>query len=284
MTIKTIHQLSTYFQDELKDCFSQEEIRNFIALILEYKLGYSKVDILMKKDEVLGDDIILYCEEALVKLQSHVPIQYVLGETEFYNLKFKVNSSVLIPRPETEELVHWIIKDYRSKQPAILDVGTGTGCIPIILKKNIPNAKLKAWDISVDALNTARSNAELNQVQVIFEKHDALDLSAIKETFDVIVSNPPYVLNKEKELMQHNVLDYEPHLALFVPDHEPLLFYKAIAEFAKTNLNAKGALYFEINEAFGDATVQMLDTLGFKRVELRKDLFGKDRMVKACVD
>ncbi len=284
MTTKTIHQLSTYFQNELKDCFAQEEIRNFIALILEYKLGYSKVDVLMKKDEDLNNDVALYCEEALEKLKNHVPIQYILGETEFYGLKFRVNSSVLIPRPETEELVHWIINDYKGKQAKILDIGTGSGCIPITLKKNIHDADVAAWDISEEALITAKSNAELNKADVVFEKQNALDLGSVEAKFDVIVSNPPYVLDKEKELMQNNVLDYEPHLALFVPDNDPLLFYQAIAEFAKTNLNSKGALYFEINESFGDATVQMLEKLGFINIELRKDLFGKDRMIKAHVD
>ncbi len=283
MNFKTIHQLSTYFQNELKESFAQEEIRNFIALILDFKLGYSKVDILMKQDEELEDAIVCYCNDALTKLKNLVPIQYILGETEFYGLKFKVNSSVLIPRPETEELVHWIIDDYQSKSPAILDIGTGSGCIPITLKVNIPESKVQSWDISEDALSIAKSNAELNNVHVCFEKQNALALSNLKDKFDVIVSNPPYVLDKEKELMHNNVLDYEPHLALFVPDNEPLLFYEAIARFAKTNLNPNGALYFEINEAFGSATVKMLEELGFVKVELKKDLFGKDRMVKGII-
>ncbi len=284
MSFKNIRQLTTLFQTQLKEIYAQEEIRNFIALIFDYKLNYSKVDQLMKQDDDLTADVILFCEETLEKLKHHIPIQYILGETEFYGLKFNVNPAVLIPRPETEELVHWIIEDCTFPKPKILDVGTGSGCIPITLKKNIPQAKVKGWDISEDALSTARNNASLNEVVVDFIKQNALDLEEVKDAFDIIVSNPPYVLEKEKDLMHDNVLNNEPHLALFVPDKEPLLFYRAIAEFAKSNLKQNGKLYFEINEAFGAETVEMMQQLGFENIVLKKDLFGKDRMVKGEVN
>ncbi|MCW3784856.1 peptide chain release factor N(5)-glutamine methyltransferase [Plebeiibacterium sediminum] len=284
MSFKNIRQLTTLFQSELKEIYAQEEIRNFIALIFDYKLSYSKVDLLMKQEDELAADIILFCEEALEKLKNHIPIQYIFGETEFYGLKFNVNPAVLIPRPETEELVHWIIEDCKTPDPEMLDIGTGSGCIPITLKKNIPDAKVKGWDISDEALTTARSNAALNNVMVDFCKQNALELKDVNEAFDIIVSNPPYVLEKEKELMHDNVLNNEPHLALFVPDNQPLLFYHAIAEFAKSNLKPSGKLYFEINEAFGDETVEMMEQLGFENIVLKKDLFGKDRMVRGEVN
>ncbi len=284
MSFKNIRQLIALFQSQLNEIYAQEEIRNFISLMLDYKLNYSKVDLLMKQDDDLSAEVILYCEEALTKLRNHIPIQYILGETEFYGLKFKVNPSVLIPRPETEELVHWIIEDCTMLRPDILDIGTGSGCIPITLKKNILQAKVQGWDISEDALSTARNNASINKVLVDFNKQNALELESINEVFDIIVSNPPYVLEKEKELMHNNVLINEPHLALFVPDKEPLLFYRAIAEFAKSNLKQNGKLYFEINEAFGAETVELMQQLGFKNIVLKKDLFGKDRMVKGEVN
>ena len=191
MSFKNIRQLTALFQTQLKEIYAQEEIRNFIFLMLDYKLNYSKVDLLMKQDDDLSAEVILYCEEALTKLRNHIPIQYILGETEFYGLKFKVNPSVLIPRPETEELVHWIIEDCTMLRPDILDIGTGSGCIPITLKKNILHAKVQGWDISEDALSTARSNASINKVLVNFNKQNALELESIDEVFDIIVSNPP---------------------------------------------------------------------------------------------
>ncbi|MCW3805121.1 peptide chain release factor N(5)-glutamine methyltransferase [Plebeiibacterium marinum] len=280
MEFKTINQLSAAFQEALSDIYPAEEIRNFVFFIMEYLLGYSKVDMLMKGEEELSAGTLGFCQDALGKLRQHVPIQYILGETEFYGLRFKVSNSVLIPRPETEELVHWIIEEANAEPLSVLDIGTGTGCIPITLKKNILGAQVEGWDISDEALLMAKENAELNQVKVAFYKQDALNIPEIDQQFDVIVSNPPYVLNKEKVLMKQNVLDNEPHLALFVPDAEPLLFYKSISAFAIKNLKPGGKLYFEINEAYGKETVEMMEHLGFKNVELRKDLFDKYRMVR----
>ncbi len=280
MNFKTINQILTVFKKELQSLYPIEEIRNFVTLILESQMGYSRIDILMKAEEPLSDELIAFCQKTLQALKQHTPIQYILGETEFYGLRFKVNPSVLIPRPETEELVHWIIEDNQLSSPEILDIGTGSGCIPISLKKNIKDANMSAWDISDKALNTAHTNALLNDVEVSFLKQDALQTQYQHNTYDIIVSNPPYVRELEKEMMNNNVLDHEPHLALFVNDYNPLLFYKAISEFAIHSLHPKGKLFFEINEALGKETCELMVNMGFKDVELRNDLFGKPRMVK----
>ncbi|MEO8796210.1 MAG: peptide chain release factor N(5)-glutamine methyltransferase, partial [Daejeonella sp.] len=226
----------------------------------------------------------------LDELKTGKPLQYILGETEFYDLPFKVNPSVLIPRPETEELVDWIIKDLLSRKqtkPEILDIGTGSGCIPIALKKNIPEAKVSAIDISGAALETAIKNSVLNKVEVKFHLHDILNTESgffNDSEFDIVVSNPPYVTLSEKNLMHQNVLEHEPHLALFVDDNDPLIFYKAITKFASAHLKKDGVLYLEINENLGGETVSLLKGFGFKNVELRKDLPGKDRMIRAEKD
>jgi release factor glutamine methyltransferase len=280
MDFKTIKEISEVFNQELAETYDLREIRNFVTLIFESKMGYSNVDIIMKSDNPLPNDIILFCKEALEKLKDHFPIQYILGETEFYGLKFKVNPSVLIPRPETEELVHWIIEDNNLDSPSILDIGTGSGIIPISLKSNITNANVSSWDISDEALKTARKNADLNNVSVNFKKQDVLSCEIEPKCFDVIVSNPPYVRELEKYMMRKNVLDYEPHLALFVKDSDPLIFYKAICEFAIHSLKEKGKLYFEINEAYGKETCDLMINCGFKNIELRNDIFGKPRMAK----
>lgn len=280
MNFKTINQILAVFKNELQTLYPFEEIRNFVTLILESQMGYSRIDVLMKADEPLSDELIAFCKEALQALKHHTPIQYILGETEFYGLRFKVNPSVLIPRPETEELVHWIIEDNQLASPAILDIGTGSGCIPISLKRNIKDANVSAWDISDEALNTANINALLNQVEISFLKQDALQAQSQHNTYNIIVSNPPYVRELEKEMMNNNVLNHEPHLALFVDDHNPLLFYKAISEYAIHSLQTKGTLFFEINEALAKETKELMQTIGFQNIEVRNDLFGKPRMIK----
>ncbi len=225
------------------------------------------------------------------ELKTGKPLQYVLGETEFYGLRFKVNPSVLIPRPETEELVEWIISDLPKPKTSIeglkiIDIGTGSGCIPISLKKNLPEAQLFALDISPEALDVSIQNAALNQTTVNFIQADILNLlnkQLIAEKFGIIVSNPPYVTDAEKEQMLPNVLQHEPHLALFVPDNDPLIFYKAIADFAIKHLDTTGSLYLEINENLGEETVQLLKQMGFKKIVLRQDLSGKDRMIRSQI-
>ena len=221
--------------------------------------------------------------EIVNRLLQHEPIQYILGETEFYGLKFHTSPEVLIPRSETEELVDWIISEANDGCKSMLDIGTGSGCIPIVIDKNTCMDRIDGWDISEDALQIARKNALRNDSKVHFSNHDILDPSGFVEDvkWDVIVSNPPYVLREEASLMERNVLDFEPHLALFVPDSDPLLFYRAIAKFANVHLKIHGSLFFEINEKMGEQTVQLLKESGFDDILTRKDFQGKERMIRA---
>jgi release factor glutamine methyltransferase len=221
-------------------------------------------------------------EKALERLKNHEPIQYVLGKTEFFGLPFGVNSSVLVPRPETEELVQWLLEESYMPGMRILDVGTGSGCIAISIKKEWPEANVWGWDISTTALETANQNARLNQVDVHFEQQDILTLEwKAPVRFHIIVSNPPYVRLLEKGQMDKNVLAYEPSTALFVPDNDALLFYRVIARFARKALEPGGLLFFEINQAFGAEVVGLLEGEGFREVVLRPDLSGRDRMIRA---
>jgi len=217
-------------------------------------------------------------------LKKHVPIQYILGETEFYGLPFRVNDSVLIPRPETEELVDWIrSENNRNEALNILDIGTGSGCIAIALKHEFPNAAVEAFDISDKALETARSNAGLNKLDVEFSKVDILNVADQSKKWDIIASNPPYIPELEKSEIEANVLEHEPHLALFVPDNDPLLFYRHIALFAKKQLNPNGKLYFEIHRDYGKECMELLASLGFSEIELRKDISGNNRMIRSVI-
>ena len=241
----------------------------------------------------IKDDFVLKYENALKALKNHEPIQYIIGQTEFYGLPFYVNENTLIPRPETEELVELILSNTTANnhlelvevnnQFNILDIGTGTGCIAISLAKQLPNANVSAIDVSAKALEMANKNAQLNQVDINFIENDILKIcnseldSATK--FDIIVSNPPYVRQLEKQQMQDNVLNHEPHLALFVEDENPLIFYRAITQFATKNLKPNGELYFEINEYLGKEMMALLEAFGFKNIQLKQDLFGKDRMI-----
>lgn len=274
-----------FIRQELLPYYDKEEIENFIFYLAEAYLGFSRTDMVTKSEDTMNESDLLKFNFAVKDLKKYKPIQYVLGSTEFYGLKFKLNSHVLIPRPETEELVDLIIKDTQknseNRQISILDIGSGSGCIAISLKKNIPQAIVKALDISPEALILAADNTRENSVEIEFIQADILALPSdfIANFFDVIVSNPPYVCNSEKALMSKNVLDYEPHLALFVKDEDPLLFYKSIAEFALKNLNENGRLYFEINELFGKEIVKLLEGKGFNNIQVKNDLSGKDRMI-----
>ncbi len=217
------------------------------------------------------------------RLLAHEPWQHVVGFADFYGLKMHVSTDVLIPRPETEELVEWILEDLKPQQ-TVLDIGTGSGCIPIVLKKRQPNAEVFGLDVSKNALEIAQKNAFLNKVQIQWLNIDILkddEQRKIGEReFDVIVSNPPYILESDKGFMQKNVLDFEPHLALFVTDESPLLFYEKIADFASKHLKKNGFLYFEIHQNFGKKTVELLEKKGFKNIILKKDLYEADRMVR----
>jgi release factor glutamine methyltransferase len=279
----TVKEITSVFRTELAETYSPHEARQIIWLIFEHLHGWSKTDMMLHEDTKLTVSDHLFVQKALERLKKHEPIQYIIGEAEFFGLPFKVNSSVLVPRPETEELVQWIIESIpENKSPNILDIGTGSGCIAITLGKFIPEAKVYAWDVSPEALKTAGSNAEKNEAQITFNLKDILKTSpGENESYDIIVSNPPYVRNSEKELILPNVLDYEPHLALFVNDDDPLLFYRVIAEFAAKTLTADGMLFFEINRDFGEEARKLLFHKGFPKVELRKDLSGNYRMIKA---
>lgn len=270
---------------ELEGIFPKAEIESLTGLIFEKIRGYSRTRLLLSREEELSEQELHEIEKIVSRLKKHEPIQYILGQTEFYGLPFYTPPGVLIPRPETEELVQWIIRENDLSTPAILDMGTGSGCIPVALKKNIAQAQVMACDISPLCLQTARANAELNAVQISVIEYDilthrpSLDFSPL----DIVVSNPPYVRESEKLLMEKNVLEYEPALALFVPDTNPLLFYNQIADFSLMHLKPEGKLYFEINEAFGEETVAMLHSKGYTNVELRKDINGRDRMIRAVV-
>ncbi|MBL7965489.1 MAG: peptide chain release factor N(5)-glutamine methyltransferase [Prolixibacteraceae bacterium] len=270
-----------FIRKELAGIYSPEETDSLIFLIFERMKGYTRTQFLMAKDETLGRDETNQFLKIVDRLKKHEPIQYILGQTEFYGLPFYTPPGVLIPRGETEELVQWVIQENQNKAITILDIGTGTGCIAISLRKNILDSTVWACDISPVCLETAQKNAELNQAEVAIVSLDILNpVGAIQfPELDVIVSNPPYIRECEKTLMEKNVLEYEPELALFVPDHHPLLFYDRIADFALVHLKNSGKLYFEINEAFGNECVEMLRLKGFSDIVLKKDLHGKDRMI-----
>lgn len=273
----------TFFNEELSDLYPKTEIDTFFFRTIEHILNLQLTDVFTKQDLLIDDANMTVLKSIIVRLQKEDPIQYILGETEFYGYRFKVNSDVLIPRPETEELVSWVKDTIENKRTelSILDIGTGSGCIAISIQKEVPTVTVTAFDISDKALVTAKQNAELNEANVNFIHHDILSNTPINEKFDVIISNPPYVRELEKVEIKNNVLNNEPHLALFVDDNNPLLFYKRITDVALTNLNENGVLFFEINQYLGEETKQMLLDKGFKNVVLKNDLFGNHRMIKA---
>ncbi|MDD3319896.1 MAG: peptide chain release factor N(5)-glutamine methyltransferase [Paludibacter sp.] len=272
-------------QSELQGLYPETEIRNFSYLIIEKITKFSKAEIVVNKNTLFSDEQSQFVENFILRLKKFEPIQYILGETEFYGLPFKVNESVLIPRPETEELVYWIkTENTDNETKSILDIGTGSGCIAISLKHIFPKVDVSAYDISEKALETAKINAELNNVNIRFSTIDMLNPISTNEKWDIIVSNPPYVPEKEKSEIQPNVLNHEPHLALFVPDNDPLLFYRQIALFAKKQLNNKGKLYFEIHRDTAKDAVKLLSEMGFVNIELRKDISGNDRMIRAIFE
>lgn len=268
---------------ELSGLYPPEEIESFIRIIFRKLKQYTLTDFVLKQDEVLAEKEKDQIKQIAARLKNREPIQYVLGETEFYGLPFRVKPGVLIPRPETEELVDWVLKSRKTESLRILDVGTGSGCIPISLKKHWPKAHIMACDISEEALEVARMNAGLNQTEIAFFHLNILN-PLLPDSFpkiDILISNPPYVTESEKAAMNDNVLKYEPARALFVPDHDPLLFYRALAIFGKNYLSHGGQLFLEINEAFGDECRDLLKENGFSYIRLKKDLQGKNRMIFA---
>lgn len=309
-------ETAAYIRASINDLYPPEEVRALVRLIMERICGLSTYQLLLGKDKDLSDTERAKIEKIIQGLRAYEPIQYLLGIADFYGMDLKVTPAVLIPRPETAELVGHILHDYQGQAPRVIDIGTGSGCIAIALAKHLPGARVTALDISAEALAIARENARDNQAEVTFLQGDILSedidnalnhkacfsskenivsfegkhsfirrntLFHSNETFDCVVSNPPYIMEKEKTGMEANVLEYEPRLALFVPDENPLLFYRAIARFARRHLAPGGRLYFEINALCGEATRSLLKETGFTRVELIQDLYEKDRFIKASL-
>lgn len=264
----------------LEPLYGNGEARAVTDYVLDVCFGLSKADILCGAVEEMTAEKTVELNKIFNRLTKGEPVQYVLGRAEFCGRWFNVRPGVLIPRPETEELCAWITADSKaSASPEVLDIGTGSGCIAITLQLDMPESKVTAWDISADALDVARENAQQLGANVNFVKLDALNAKPEGE-WDVIVSNPPYICEKEKKDMAVNVLEHEPHTALFVPDADPLLFYRAITRLAVQTLSKGGRLYFEINPIYADDTCRMMQAEGMTAVELRSDMYGKQRMAK----
>ncbi|MFP5436430.1 MAG: peptide chain release factor N(5)-glutamine methyltransferase [Bacteroidia bacterium] len=280
----TLKQYKETFTATLTPLYDAAEAERFFYMSLEELKGWRRMDYLMHPDAIVTETELGQWQDVLQQLEQFRPIQYIFGKAYFYGLEFSVNENTLIPRPETEELVEWIIHENNKRGSFnILDIGTGSGCIPISLSANLPQADVSAIDISVAALAVAKENAVVNNVSVNFIHTDILNANTLPEQYDVIVSNPPYVRNLEKVEIQPNVLDYEPHLALFVDDADPLVFYRKIAQLAKVYLKPGGRLYYEINQYLGPETVALLEQTGFVNVALRKDFMGNDRMIACSV-
>ena len=286
-----INQVVQLYKDALNDIYDQGELAQVIFLVFEQVKNFSKIDFVLKRDEAITTEEEKKFKQILSELKTHKPVQYVLGSAWFYGMKFNVNENVLIPRQETEELVNWIMQDIKDKSQepnnelTILDICTGSGCIAISLKKNVLNASVIALDISEAALAVANENAKKYDAEIQFCQTDILlhntSPFTAHSSFNMIVSNPPYVLETEKQLMTKKELDYEPHLAMFVFDTDPLIFYRRISEFGLVNLKPNGKLYFEINESKGNEIVALLTNSGYSEIQLKKDLNGKDRMIAA---
>ena len=277
-----LKSLKIFFQNGLLGYYPKEEINTFFYRICEQHLDYKRIDVSLKSETLISPKTFEYFETIISRLLTYEPIQYILGTTSFFGLEFKVDSNVLIPRPETEELVAWILKQTDSSQSLkILDIGTGSGCIAISLAKHLPNAEIYALDVSPKALEIAEFNAQQNAVKLNMIKANVLDWKPTDLSFDLIVSNPPYVREIEKERMAPNVLEHEPHLALFVENNNPLVFYRAIVELGKQTLKKQGQLYFEINEYLCKETQALFSSDTFEDVQLKSDIFGKHRMICA---
>ena len=274
--MEKVSNIVPYYIKQLKDIAQEREIISWAYISIDFLLGYNRSECIINSDKEITIDVSDRINQIIGDLKANIPIQYIIGEAEFFGLKFKVNEHTLIPRLETEELVQWILEH---EFTSLLDIGTGSGCISIAVKKN-KNVEILAIDVSGPALLMAKENARINEVDINFSVQDILTTDSLMRV-DVIISNPPYVLEKEKDLMSNNVLDNEPHSALFVSNENPLLFYKKIAELAYLSLSKNGLLFFEINENFGVEIVELLKCIGFVDIELKKDINEKDRMLKA---
>lgn len=283
----TLKEYRNIFTTSLSQLYPKTEINTFLVILIDEFLDLKPVDLVIKSDFEINQQKLTDLNNALDRLKKEEPIQYIIGHTEFFGYPFLVNKNTLIPRPETEELVAWIIEEinsnntYKNKNISILDIGTGTGCIPISLAKELPNATISAIDVSDEALEIAKKNALANKVNINFIEKDILNTSNLDDNYDIIISNPPYVRNLEKVEINNNVLENEPHLALFVEDNNPLIFYNKIADLALHHLTNNGSLFFEINQYLGKETIALLKSKHYKTIELRKDIFKNDRMLKA---
>ncbi len=269
-----------YIRDELATVYSSDELQSISRLLISKITGFSFTEILVNKNTIISEHQRELLNIYLEKLKSRMPVQYVLGETEFCGLNFYVDETVLIPRPETEELVTWIANEAKAKS-TVLDVGTGSGCIAVSLKCFLPDSEIYACDIDELALLTAARNAEMNSLKVNFFKMDVLHEIKSDRQYDIIVSNPPYIPLQEATEILPQVKHFEPHQALFVPDEDPLVFYRKIADFASQHLYPDGKLFFEVHRDFGKMCVDMLQNMGFANVQLKKDIFANDRMIQA---
>jgi len=277
-----IRDYRNHFTETLMPIYDLAEAESFFYIILENDHHLKRVDLALSPDLEFSGEELQRWNSILQKLKSEIPIQYIIGKTSFYGLEFEVNANTLIPRQETEELVDWIISDNKNKRSLrILDIGTGSGCIAVSLAKNLPDAKVVAIDVSEYALEIAKKNAKHNQIEIEFLLKDILQTSELDQDFDIIVSNPPYVRNLEKAEIRKNVLDNEPHLALFVEDTDALIFYRKIASLAKKNLVKNGLLYFEINQYLGKEMLDLMENQNFQDSQLRKDIYGNDRMLRS---
>ena len=280
----TVAELKKYFTKELSALYPSVELQSFFSILSEFFLKWSRLDTVLKAQSELSEEKIKSFKKAIARLKEEEPIQYIIGETEFYGLTFKVNQHTLIPRPETEELVEWIVQSVsKLDELKILDIGTGSGCIPIALGTHLDGAIISGLDISSEALKVARKNAEAHEVMVDFFQADVLELDSLPIKYDLIVSNPPYVREIEKREMQGNVLKFEPARALFVSNENPLMFYKKIAQLAKSHLTAYGFLFFEINEYLSMEMREMLEEEGFTKIEIKNDLFKRPRLMRCCL-
>ena len=275
-------QIKKIFHQQLKEIYIENEIDSLFFIALEYVTSISKIEYILQKEEEISEEKLIELKFILEELTKNNPIQYITKNAYFYGLNFYVNEKVLIPRQETNELVDWVLMSVTHSKPIkILDIGTGSGCIAITLKKNLPLSEVFAIDISNEAIQIAQKNANNNEVEINFLQKNILEINDLQKKFDIIISNPPYVRELEKLEMAPNVLDNEPHLALFVPDNNPLLFYEKITEIALKNLTEDGMLFFEINQYLSAETKKMIENKGFKNVTLRKDLQENYRMILA---
>lgn len=276
-----MEQSRNIMRQSLQSLYDTREINNITDCVLEHLLHTDRTHLLMERSSILSESVHQQVRAIAMRLHSGEPLQYILGTTSFYGMDLHVSPAVLIPRPETEELVEWILSENDMRPRRVLDMGTGSGCIALALAQNRPLWSVEAIDISNEALDLARKNADENGIKVDFRQQDILQIPSQQEIYDIIVSNPPYITPSEKKQMHCNVLDFEPHLALFVPGDDPLLFYRAISRFASTALKPGGQLYFEINRQFGQETLNMIKQESTLQPTLRKDISQNDRMIMA---